>query len=134
MSVLFNLISARGAWLQARHGVLAQNVANADTPHYKPHDLKGGDFDDLLRRAARPERGLGLVGTQAGHIAAKPLATLDTAGREVDGFETSLSGNEVVLEEQTEAMMQTRLDYEMTTNLYRKYLGMLRTAVGTAGG
>jgi hypothetical protein len=36
----------------------------------------------------------------------------------------------VVLEEQSAKAAQTALDFQLTSNLYRKYLGMVRTALG----
>src|SRR3954449_3551650 len=37
-ATLFDLISARSAWLGQRQAVLGQNVANADTPGSRPRD------------------------------------------------------------------------------------------------
>ncbi|MCB1882817.1 MAG: flagellar basal body rod protein FlgB [Geminicoccaceae bacterium] len=132
MSVLFSLLSAKGGWLQARHAVVTQNLANADTPGYAPRDLKAAGFEDLLARARSNDRGLSLKATDARHIEAVALTPLRTDGRAVHGYETSPAGNEVLLEEQSEKLMQTRLDYETTTNVYKKYLGLLRTAIGGA--
>jgi flagellar basal-body rod protein FlgB len=36
---LFSLITKRMSWLSQRQKVLAQNIANADTPGYAPRDL-----------------------------------------------------------------------------------------------
>ena len=52
-TALGTLLSARSGWLQARYTVLAQNVANADTPHFVPQDLPEPDFDRLLADSAR---------------------------------------------------------------------------------
>ena len=37
---LFSVIKRRLAWLGHRQEVLAQNIANSDTPRYKARDLK----------------------------------------------------------------------------------------------
>lgn len=37
---LFGLMGRRMAWLTQRQMVLSQNIANADTPGYKPKDLR----------------------------------------------------------------------------------------------
>ena len=37
---LFDLAERRLAWIARRQAVLAQNIANANTPHFQPHDLK----------------------------------------------------------------------------------------------
>ena len=41
---IFSKLATRMAWLGRRQQVLAQNIANADTPNYKPMDLKPLDF------------------------------------------------------------------------------------------
>jgi flagellar basal-body rod protein FlgB len=46
-------------------------------------------------------------------------------------YETTPNGNAVILEEQMAKASQTALDYQLTSNLYRKYLGMVRIALGT---
>jgi flagellar basal-body rod protein FlgB len=46
-------------------------------------------------------------------------------------YEVAPDGNAVVLEEQSAKAAQTALDFQLTSNLYRKYLGMVRIALGT---
>src|SRR5690349_5580690 len=48
---LFSMISQRIGWLSERQKVLAENVANADTPNYKARDLKPQDFAALASAA-----------------------------------------------------------------------------------
>ena len=45
-------------------------------------------------------------------------------------YDSSIDGNKVVLEEQMLKVSSTRRDYEMSMNLFRKHLTMLRTALG----
>ena len=45
---LFSLISGRMSWLSARQSVLAENVANGDTPNYVARDLKPLDFQNMI--------------------------------------------------------------------------------------
>jgi flagellar basal-body rod protein FlgB len=68
------------------------------------------------------------------------MPTTSTAGRRpgstlpaVSGntYETTPDGNAVILEEQMAKATETALDYQLTSNLYRKYLGMIRIALGT---
>ncbi|MCB2054843.1 MAG: hypothetical protein KDE35_11455 [Geminicoccaceae bacterium] len=138
-TALGTLLSARSGWLQARYTVLAQNVANADTPHFVPQDLPEPDFDRLLADSARS------AGTP-GSISAGPLAMARTAfdhlqaarqgvahlgrPRPMEGVERSPSGNGVVLEEQAQLLDRTRLQHELTTGIYRKMVGLMRTAIG----
>ena len=65
---LFAMMTRRMSWLNERQKILAQNIANADTPKYKPLDLKPLDFTKLVREA---ERKVKLASTQANHIRPK---------------------------------------------------------------
>ena len=48
-----------------RSEVLASNLANADTPHYKARDI---DFKSVLNQAQQPQRTVQLEATHAQHI------------------------------------------------------------------
>jgi len=115
--------------------VLGQNIANADTPDYRPKDLPGDAFARLAKDfAAMPAR-LPLRVSDAAHLGPSRGARLDPRVREQDQtFEVAPNGNAVVLEEQMAKMGRTAMDYQLSANLYRKYLGMLRTALGREGG
>jgi hypothetical protein len=49
---LFQRMSERMGWLGARQEVLAQNIANSDTPDFVPHDMKALKFVDHLDQVA----------------------------------------------------------------------------------
>lgn len=129
---LFELMSARMSWLGQRQVVLSENIANADTPDYQPRDLRAADFDRLVRGfTGRPSR-ITLAETDPAHLNGLPVARIGLAGREQPTeYEVAPDGNAVVLEEQSAKASQTALDFQLTSNLYRKYLGMIRTALGT---
>ena len=42
---IFQALVRRMQWLGQRQNVLAQNIANTDTPGYRPQDLKHGPFE-----------------------------------------------------------------------------------------
>jgi flagellar basal-body rod protein FlgB len=125
---LFEMMTKRLSWLGRRQEVIAENIANADTPHYKPHDLKPLDFG----HAVKTEMGkLQLAVTNTGHLGGTvPPGSPFQEGKEKKPIETTLSGNSVVFEEQLMKANQTAMDYELTTNLYRKHLAMIREALG----
>lgn len=123
---LFRLMSDKMAWHNQRQQVLSQNIANADTPGFRPHDLAAFDFKKQLRASTQMQ----LAGSQGGHL----NGTLpDKGGFKSDAerspYETSPDGNAVVLEEQMLKVGQNAIDYQTVTNLYRKQVGMLRTAM-----
>ena len=66
--MLFDLISARAGWLAQRQAVLGQNVANADTPGFRPLDLAPASFERLLQEGGR----LDLLRTSLGHVTDAP--------------------------------------------------------------
>ncbi|MEK0086064.1 flagellar basal body protein [Benzoatithermus flavus] len=125
--LLFELMSGRSRWLAERQAVLSRNVANADTPGFRPRDLEPAGFADLLGRKAG---GLEPVRTSPVHLAPAPPER--GAFRTVDagGAEASPSGNAVALPEQMQKMAATELDHQLTTHLYRRYMALLRTALG----
>jgi len=121
-TTLFDLAERRLSWLDKRQGLLAQNIANADTPNYRAHDL--APFADQLDRAQfaiSPTRTspLHMVGTES-----DSAAMLDAPG------ERSISGNEVQLDSQLTKVADTDANQELVSDLYKKYLGLYRTALG----
>lgn len=126
---LFEALTKRMAWLNERQTVLAQNVANADTPDYTAQDLREPTFGAVLKGAAGP---LTLVTTEPGHL--KPQESDGGFERVSTGGERALNGNNVSLAEQMMKVSDTSADYALTANLYRAQLGLIKTVLGTGGG
>lgn len=125
---LFAMLTRRMAWLNRRQEVLAENVANADTPDYRPRDLKPLDFAEMARaHAAR----LDLWTTQAGHIANVARPTAPFAVQE-DARHGSSAGGETALEDQLMKVAETGMAYQLVTSLYRKHVDMIKAALGRA--
>jgi len=124
---LFDMMARRLAWLGQRQQVLATNIANADTPEYKPRDVKPLDFAVMARGQMGP---LQPTVTNPKHLVSA-TARPETAGKQKskDPVETTISGNAVTLEEELMKANQNATDYELTTNLYRKHLAMFREAL-----
>ena len=124
---LFSLLSRRMAWLTQRHTVLAQNISNADTPGYKPKDLSPASF----RRMLEPRQSVAVMQrTSASHMQPVRRADQFRADKSTDPYETTLSGNSVVLEEQLMKVTETQGAYRLVTNLYGKHVAMLKAAIG----
>ncbi|MGI9502834.1 MAG: flagellar basal body rod protein FlgB [Geminicoccaceae bacterium] len=132
---LFTLLSARMSWLGQRQSILAQNIANADTPGYRPRDLREQDFKKLTQGfAGRPTR-LPIAQTAEAHLNGMVGARIGLAGREQPKpYETAPDGNAVILEEQTAKAGKTALDHQLASNIYRKYVGMIKIALGSNSG
>ena len=129
---LFQLLSARLGWLGQRQAILSQNIANADTPDYRPRDLRAADFERLVRAFEQPAQRIALAQTAPGHQGGGAQSGIGLGAHQVPtDYETAPDGNAVVLEEQMAKATETALDFQLTSNLYRKYLGMIRIALGT---
>ncbi|GAD10979.1 flagellar basal body protein [Gluconobacter frateurii NBRC 103465] len=116
---LFALGQDRLNWLQARQQVLAGNIANADTPDYKPKDVS--PFE-----AALGQFDITPVATQPGHFG---VSTSGTSVREVDS-ESSLDGNQVSLDQQMEQVADVNDQQHLAVNIYGKYMSMFQTVLG----
>jgi flagellar basal-body rod protein FlgB len=124
----FSIVKKRMAWLGQRQEVIAQNIANADTPGYKARDIKGFKFKELIRRESA---GLTMAATSGNHLlGVRKRATDFGEVNERQPFETAPNGNSVILEEQMAKLSESSVNYRLTTELYKKHLGMIRAAIG----
>jgi flagellar basal-body rod protein FlgB len=125
---IFSMLRTRLDWAQARQRVLAENVANADTPNFRPTDLAPLTFDSGSR-IAQPVR---LATTETGHIPG--LGDTDNEFRkERHGqFDIRASGNGVNLEDEMMKVAANQMDYQAVSALYVRSLNMLKTAIGKA--
>ncbi|GGZ33693.1 MULTISPECIES: flagellar basal body rod protein FlgB [Asticcacaulis] len=123
---IFSALKTQMGWLGQRQKVVAQNVANASTPGFKPRDLRPQDFAAAMKGQASGE--LKMAATRAGHIA--PAGGLANAAKAVvaPDSETTLDGNSVVVEEQMLKMAESRMQYDAAIGFYQKSLAMLRLA------
>ena len=129
---LFAFLKTKMQWHQARQRVLAENVANADTPRYRPNDLKPMSFES--RVAAGGSGALLPMRTNVAHIKGSPMpAPGPFASARGGGWEVTPAGNAVVLEEQMIKVSENQFDFQMASTLYSRSLGLLRTAVGRNG-
>lgn len=115
-------------WHQARQAVLSENVANSDSPRFKPRDLVEPKFDASAGRLGSTGT-LAMAVTSTGHIAPSGGAkSYDVNGRV--GFLTRPAGNSVSLEEEMMKVSANQMDYAAITSLYSKSLSLLKTAIG----
>jgi flagellar basal-body rod protein FlgB len=116
------LAERRLHWLDRRQQVLARNIANADTPGFRPSDLS--PFAQAMGRVAMAP----LAQTDPGHLAprgAVPGARLDRLTAE-----RTPNGNAVSLDEQALKVADTESQHALAMGLHRKYLGLFRAALG----
>ena len=127
---LLSQIKGRLSWLDERQRVIAQNVANADTPGYVGRDLQTPtDFAAALRQGG----GLQMTRTSAMHIAPAHGAVAHFRSEAAPDSETTLDGNSVVVEEQMLKMSESRMAYDAAIGFYQKSMQMLRMAARAPG-
>jgi flagellar basal-body rod protein FlgB len=124
---LFDLAERRLAWADKRQGLLAQNIANANTPGYRPHDLKS--FASTLAGAG----GVAPIRTQPNHMPG--LAGVgQQAETELRPAARAPDGNAVTLDEQLMKIADTETTHSLVTTIYKKYLGLFSMALGRSSG
>jgi flagellar basal-body rod protein FlgB len=130
---LFSMISQRIGWLSERQKVLAENVANADTPNYKARDLKPLDFASMASAAGAGSGGgarLTPVATDQRHFETRSGGGPKNAATKDSKAESTLSGNTVSLQSEMMKVAETAMDYQLITNLYRKQIGLIKAVIG----
>ena len=113
----------------ARHEILSANVANADTPGYRPKDL---DFNAVMKSAVEA----GSNGSaQDGNLLTRAAADVESAIYEPEypnnrQGEDRLDGNAVGLDSQMALMTENSLGYETSLTLLQRALAGLRYVIG----
>lgn len=107
----------------ARLALIAENVANADTPGYRARDLPR--FADSYAGT-----GLNLRTTRPGHQAGPMSAPL---AAEVVAGSASPDGNTVSLEAEMVRAATARQDHAMALAVYRAASDIVRSALGRRG-
>jgi flagellar basal-body rod protein FlgB len=131
---LMAMLKQRMSWLSARQNVLAQNVANVDTPGYTAKDLKPIDFQDILKGATTPTQFQGgLITTDSRHITLTPGGGGGFSDFSSPDVEANPSGNSVSLEQEMIRVSDTQAEYQAASNLYAKAIDMMKTAIGRGG-
>jgi len=135
---LFSMLRTRMRWHQDRQKLLAENVANADTPGYRARDLAAPSFASMARGMASATGsasiGAGPTRTDARHIqtASSSQQTRFDVRRNT-GVVTTPDGNRVNLEDEMLKVAQNQMDYQAVAGLYQRSLGLIRTAIGKRG-
>ena len=125
---LFHMMGVKMDYSNQRQAVLAKNLANIDTPGYKAEDMRTLDFGRLANAEANR---LDLRATSPMHFdqgrrnKGGPYKVEES--RKTD--ETNPVENSVVLEEQMMKVAQNQMDYQMTTQLYRKMVDIFKITV-----
>ena len=118
---LFNVISRHNQWLAVRQSTIAGNIANSNTPGFRAQDVQA--FEMAVEQAR-----LAMSATQPGHIASGPPHAPATELRREAPWETSLSGNNVSLEQELLKAGEVNRAYRLNTSIAKVFHRMLMTA------
>jgi flagellar basal-body rod protein FlgB len=123
---LFSMLRTRMQWHQERQRLLSENVANSDTPNFRPRDLAPLQFGRTTPTLAS----LGLDRTEPGHIASSQATSSQFQTSRFGGYEVRSAGNAVNLEDEMIKVAANQMDYQAATTLYTRSLGLIKTAIG----
>ena len=104
-----------------RHSLVAENVANADTPGYRARDLP--DFAEAMRD------GPALRATRDTHLNARATRTLEARESAAPGAQGP-NGNDVSLSDQLARAAEALGAHDRATTIYAKTVDILRLGVG----
>ena len=126
--------------LADRQRVIAQNIANSETPGFKARDVAAPDFSELLAQQTGGRSGSPSIARPrvmlTGAMSALGARAPRGGGIQLDHdvSETKPDGNNVTVDDQLLKMGQIQADFTAMTNLYRKQQSLLKTALGRGGG
>ena len=105
----------------ARMAVIAQNVANADTPGYKAKDVPA--FAEVFAAEGQDMRT-----TRPGHLSAASPSS--TAAPDIARGHESPNGNSVSLEAEMVKSVEARQNHDMALAIYRATSDVIRASLG----
>jgi flagellar basal-body rod protein FlgB len=120
---LLSLASQQAAWLSVRQSAVADNIANANTPGYKPQDVE--PFERAVDRAA----GGGLMLSSARHFDIGGAGLRRPSLTSKDGWEVAPSGNAVSLESELIKADEVNRAYALNTGIVKSFHRMLMLSV-----
>jgi len=119
----FAVAQTRLSWIGARQSVLAQNIANADTPGFRPRDLT--PFAAVLAgQDVTPAT------TRPNHLTSRGLLAAYTR---TPPRERAPDGNAVSIEDELTKVADDETNAALVDNLWKTYMNMYMTALGHGG-
>ncbi len=131
---LLSMLKDRLSYLNQRQKLVAQNVANSDTPGFRPMDLKPFQASNPMAQQTLQLAPVTAAVTSPAHISTSaPTAPSPWSPQASPDSETKVDGNQVVLEEEMMKMNDARMNYDAAIGFYQKSMNMLQTALRTPG-
>ena len=124
---LFSMLRTRMHWHQERQSVLANNVANADMPTFRPRDLVPPRMEQFTANGGAVNMARTSTGHITGFAGSGGGSQFQANG---SGYEARPSGNSVDLEDEMIKVAANQMDFQAATTLYTRSLNLLKTALG----
>ncbi|MGA2035517.1 MAG: flagellar basal body rod protein FlgB [Thermoguttaceae bacterium] len=114
------------SFTQARHAVLAGNIANVDTPGYQARDLSVEEFQERLQAAIQSARRAAPASPGE-----RPAPAAPALARVAAGSHSVLRHDlaNVSMEEQVTEMVKNQLQHNMAISLLTQQYQSLKTAI-----
>ena len=122
---IFGLSEASLLLRGQRAGVLAANIANADTPNYKARDL---DFEAVLGAQAG-DAPLAMTATRSGHLQTSADALAEGALKYRNPFQPSLDGNTVEAQIEQAAFAENAVRYQASLTFINRRIASVQAAL-----
>jgi flagellar basal-body rod protein FlgB len=119
-----------------RQDMIASNIANADTPFYKPRDVR---FEEMLAQKAdqllsRQEKKLAMAQTHGAHIPPKEeSSSLKATTFYRDGHMARNDGNSVDIDVETTEMSKNAVMFDALINTNKKSSRIFKSVIEASG-
>ncbi|MGF1457227.1 MAG: flagellar biosynthesis protein FlgG [Alphaproteobacteria bacterium] len=117
---LFELTDTRLDYLETRHTLIAQNVANGNTPDFQAKDLVA------FEKAMDGARHVPVTRTHGAHLIQDGETDPFRTDQRPTIWETVPSGNSVNLEQEMIKASEVAGAHSLVSNIYAKHMSMLR--------
>lgn len=124
---IFTALKNKMQWHQTRQTLLAENVANAETPGYRGRDLTPFTIEDSVRRSSAT---VATVATDSRHYSVGSNPSRALGAQTMNSFEIMPEGNGVTLEEEMMKVTTNQMDYQAATTLYSRSMRLIKIALG----
>jgi flagellar basal-body rod protein FlgB len=120
---VFRMANAMSVHAAKKQALIAQNMANADTPGYTARDVT--PFAELMKSESAA---FGLKATRASHLNSTDQGFAGDIIERVS--ERDPNGNSVSLEQEMMHAVNAKRQHDRAISIYKSSLGVLRTAIG----
>lgn len=124
---LFRTATAMAVHASDRQAVIAENIANVDTPGYRARDVSS--FQDAMGQNVSTTA---MVKTRAGHFDG-PSTSFTTKFFTDESAERSPNGNSVSIETEMLKSLETEEQHSRALAIYQNALDLIKISIGRGG-